>query len=85
MTLTLRDIPHDLDAALQKQAREQHTTVDQVAVEAMKAGLGLPSTASNGRDVNLAASIRDRVAALGGIELAQQAREPIRKPVDFDE
>src|ERR1019366_5494714 len=41
MTLMLRDIPHELDAAHRRRAEEQHRPVDPVAVEAMKAGLGL--------------------------------------------
>ena len=34
--------------------------------------------------INLAASIRNRVAALGGIDLDLPEREPMREPPQFD-
>ena len=84
MTLTLRDIPVELDTALRKKAEEQHMPVDQVAVEAMKAGLGLDKLDSNPIAItNLAAAIRARVAPLGGVELAEPIREPMREAPDF--
>jgi hypothetical protein len=84
MTLTLRDIPVELDVALRKKADEQHMPVDQVAVEAMKAGLGLDKQGSNPIMItNLAAAIRARVAPLGGVELVELVREPMREPPDF--
>ena len=84
MTLTLGDIPPDLDAALRRRAEQEHRPLDQVAVEAMKVGLGIskevPGTKGNS---NLAASIRARFAPLGGIELSEPIREPMRKPSDL--
>jgi len=84
MILTLRDIPLELDAALRRKAEEQHRPVDQVAVEAMKAGLGLEKAEpkANGT-TSLAASIRSRFGPLGGIELAEPVREPMPEPPDF--
>jgi hypothetical protein len=76
MTLTLRDIPLELDVALRKKAEEQYRPVDQVAVEAMQAGLGLARVGSN-TNTNLAESIRTRFGPLGGIELAGPVRESI--------
>lgn len=43
MTLMLPDIPRDLNQALRRRAEAEGKTVDQVAVEAIRAGLGLPS------------------------------------------
>jgi antitoxin FitA len=84
MTLTLRDIPLELDAALRRRAEEQHRPVDQVAVEAMKAGLGLEKAEPNvNRGTSLAASIRGRFGPLGGIELAEPIREPVPEPPDL--
>ncbi len=81
--LTLRDIPRDVNEALEKKAIQQHRTVDEVAVEAIKAGLGLNQASAgvqgNGR---LASSIRARFAPLGGVELLDTGRQPIRDP-DF--
>ncbi len=84
MTLTLRDIPADIDAALWRKAEEQHRSVDQVAVEVMKAGLGLKKAepGENG-NTSLAASIRSRFAPLGGIESAEPIREPMPNPLDL--
>lgn len=41
MTLTLPNLPPELDEALQRRARLEGKTVDQVALEAIRAGLGL--------------------------------------------
>jgi len=86
MTLTLVDIPLELDTALRQRAEQQHKPVDQVAVDAMKVGLGLIVPAScNDNKSNLAASIRAKFGPLGGVELADLPRGPIREPVDFPE
>ncbi len=84
MTLTLQDIPPEIDEALRQKANAEHRPVDQVAVEAMRAGLGLPTVNPhrNGSG-NLAASIRGRFSPLGGIELAPPIREPMPEPLDF--
>ena len=82
MTLTLRDIPLELDAALRKKADEQCRPVDQVAVEAMKAGLGLGRSEPQ-KNVSLAAAIRARFAPLGGLELPDPIRESMREPLDL--
>ena len=82
MTLMLRDIPHELDAAHRRRAEEQHRPVDPVAVEAMKAGLGLAKSDSN-TSSNLPESIRMRFGSLGGIELAEPIREPMPEPLDL--
>ena len=86
MTLTLVDIPLELDTALRQRAEQQHKPVDQVAVDAMKAGLGLiiPASGDESR-TNLAASIRTKFGPLGGVELADVPRGPMREPVDFRE
>ena len=84
MTLTLADIPSELDAALRQRADEQHLSVDQVAVAAIRIGLGLPEQPGHD-EKNLAASIRARFGPLGGVELATPVREPIKDPVEFPE
>jgi len=86
MTLTLADIPGELDAALRKRAEEQHRPVDQIAVEAMQIGLGLGTPVSNSSaNTSLAAAIRARFAPLGGLELPEPIRELMREPLDLGE
>ena len=85
MTLTLQNIPIELDAALRQKVREQHKPGDQIAVEAMKVGLGMEKAGhGTGDNPNLAASIRSRFGPLGGIELAEPVREPIPNPTELD-
>jgi hypothetical protein len=84
VTLTPQNIPIELDAALRQKAEEQHNPVDQIAVEAMKVGLGLEKHKhARVGNTNLAASIRSRFGPLGGIELAEPVREPIPEPTDL--
>jgi len=84
MTLTLQNIPLELGTALRKKAEQQHRTVDEIAVEAMKAGLGLERSEPNTNGTtSLAAAIRNRFGPLGGVELADPIREPMREPMDF--
>jgi hypothetical protein len=84
MTLTLRDIPTELNDALQKKAQELHRAVDEVAVEAMSAGLGLGKVSMGPEGSgSLASAIRARFAPLGGLELPEVAREPMREATDF--
>ena len=52
MTLTLENIPADLDAALRKKAQAEGKPVDQIAVNAMKAGLGLTPEPIKRRDLS---------------------------------
>ena len=86
MTLTLRDIPAELNAELQRRAASQHIPIDQVAVEAMQAGLGLKN--DNPKSIQpdgLATRINERFAPLGGLEIPERIKEPIRDPEIFDE
>ncbi len=79
-------MPLELNAALQKRAQEQHRPVDQTAVEAVKAGLGLGTAESkSSKQVSLAAAIRARFAPLGGLELPEPMREPMPAPPDLGE
>jgi len=86
MTLAFRDIPLEVDDALRRRAAEQHMPVDQIALDAMKAGLGiLERSAAVRKTTNLAESIRSRFGPLGGFELPEVVREVIREPLDFKE
>jgi hypothetical protein len=48
MTLTLSNLLRELDEALQRRAQSEGKTVDQVALDAIRAGLGI-AAASTGR------------------------------------
>ena len=52
MTLTLQDIPNELDAVLRRRAAAEGKTVDQIALDALKAGLGVGTTASKRIDLS---------------------------------
>lgn len=54
MTLKLENIPREVDEALQRKAHAEGKSVHQVAVEALRAGLGVsePPTGTKKRDVS---------------------------------
>lgn len=53
MTLTLSNLPRELDEALQRRAQSEGKTVDQVALEVIRAGLGMaPVVAGRRRDLS---------------------------------
>jgi plasmid stability protein len=51
MTLTLTQVPKDLDDALRLRAQSQGKSVDEVAVEVIRAGLAI-NVPSNRRDLS---------------------------------
>jgi hypothetical protein len=51
MTLTLTEIPKELDDALKLRAKSQGKTIDEVAIEAMRSGLAVPIS-SKRRDLS---------------------------------
>jgi hypothetical protein len=52
MVLTLADIPRELDDALRQRAQSEGKSVDEVAVEAIRAGLGLAAKVEKRRDLS---------------------------------
>ena len=51
MTLTLPNLPRELDDALRRRAEAEMKPLDQVAIDALRAGLGLDATAKK-RDLS---------------------------------
>ena len=51
MTLTIRDIPEQLESALREKARSEGKTIDQVALDAISAAVGVASNAKK-RDLS---------------------------------
>lgn len=52
MTLTLANLPQELDHALRQRAQSEGKSVDQVALEALRAGLELETGAGAKRDLS---------------------------------
>jgi len=51
MQYTIRNIPESLDVALRERARQEHKSLNQVAVEALTSALGLGSESVRSRDL----------------------------------
>ena len=52
MTLTLQDVPAEVDAALRRKADTEGKPLGEVVVDALRAGLGLAATPSKQRDLS---------------------------------
>ena len=85
MTLIVEGISQELKDALCKKAEEEHRTVDEVAVEALQAGLGVVGGEVDPTDnQNFAKAIQSHFVEFGGVELELPAREPMREPPEFN-
>jgi plasmid stability protein len=52
MVLTLPNVPRELDEALRQRAQSEGKSVDQVAVEAIRTGLGISAESTKKRDLS---------------------------------
>lgn len=52
MQYTLRNVPRHVDRALRETAREQHKSLNQVAIEVLARGLGLAGEPVKQRDLS---------------------------------
>jgi plasmid stability protein len=77
-SMTIRNIDDNLKRRLRVQAAEHGRSMEEEARDILRAAL----SASTARPGNLAEAIRSRFAPLGGIDLSQAPREPMREPVD---
>jgi len=79
-SITIRNLDDDLKRRLRVRAAEHGRSMEEEAREILRVVVGeAPPPA------DLAAAIRSRVAALGGVELELPPREPMREPPRFDE
>ena len=78
-SITIRRLDESTKAGLRIRAAHHGRSMEQEAREILKEALKGKKTGQG----NLAESIRRRFAALGGAELPDVAREPIRKPPKF--
>ncbi|MGA3025485.1 MAG: plasmid stabilization protein [Bryobacteraceae bacterium] len=75
-SITIRRLDDALKARLRVRAAHHGRSMEEEARHILKAGLATEPV----REPNLTESIRLRVAALGGVELAIPPRGPVRRP-----
>jgi antitoxin FitA len=79
-SLTIRNLEEQLKERLRIQAAIHGRSMAEEARTILRSALGR----SLARPANLAASIRARLAPLGGVELPRIPREPMRDPPTFE-
>jgi plasmid stability protein len=80
-SITIRNLDEPLKARLRVQAAVHGRSMEDEARDILRTALNNEPVPP----VNLAASIRARFAPLGGVELPDVPREPIREPLDLGE
>jgi plasmid stability protein len=79
--MTIRNIDDTLKSRLRVRAAKHGKSMEEEARDILRAAL----SAEPRRARDLGQAIRDRFAPLGGVDLPETPREPIREPVDFSE
>jgi len=79
-SITIRNLDEPLKARLRVQAAIHGRSMEEEARNILRSAL----SRSPARPANLAASIRARFAPLGGVELPEVPREPMRDPPTFE-
>ena len=77
-SMTIRNLDDDIKQLLRIQAAEHGRSMEEEALEILRAALTEPAPPAN-----LARAIRARFAPLGGVELDIPPREPMREPSRF--
>jgi plasmid stability protein len=80
-SITIRNLDEPLKSRLRIQAAIHGRSMEEEARDILRAALNQQPK----RPGNLAAAIRARFAPLGGVELPELPREPMREPLGFDE
>ena len=78
-SITIRNLDEPLKARLRIQAAFHGRSMEDEARDILRTALNKQP----GESANLAAAIRARFAPLGGIELPEAPRGPMREPPDF--
>ncbi|HET7370235.1 MAG TPA: plasmid stabilization protein [Gammaproteobacteria bacterium] len=78
-SITIRNLDENLKARLRIRAARHGRSMEDETRDILRTTLA----AEHAPPVHLAASIRQRFAALGGVELPPIPREPPREPPDF--
>jgi antitoxin FitA len=77
--VTIRNLDEPLKARLRIQAAVHGRSMEDEARDILRVALNRESV----KPANLAAAIQRRFAPLGGVELPEVLREPMREPPDF--
>lgn len=80
-TMTIRNIDEALKRRLRVRAAMHGKSMEEEARDILRAALSVEPRRSG----NLGQAIRDRFAPLGGVDLPDTPREPIRDPIDLPE
>jgi plasmid stability protein len=78
-SITIRNLDEEVKRRLRMRAAEHGRSIEEEARQILRAALG-----DTAPPVNLAAAIRSRVVAAGGVDLDLPARDPMRSPPVFD-
>ncbi len=78
-SITIRNLDDKLKRRLRIRAAEHGRSMEEEAREILRVAVGEPAPPAD-----LAAAIRSRVAAFGGVDLELPPREPIREPPGLD-
>jgi plasmid stability protein len=78
-SITIRNLDQPLKARLRIQAARHGRSMEEEARDILRTALSQESVSPT----NLAAAIRARFAPLGGVDLPEVPREPMREPPDF--
>jgi plasmid stability protein len=79
-SITIRNLDKSIKEQLRIQAARHGRSMEEEVRSILKVALAKESTSSG----NLAETIRNRFKPLGGVELPDVPREPIREPIDFE-
>ena len=79
-SITIRNLEETLKARLRSQAAVHGRSMEDEARDILRSALSREPA----RPANLAVAIRARFAPLGGFELPQDPRGPMREPPPFD-
>ncbi|HEX2887267.1 FitA-like ribbon-helix-helix domain-containing protein [Vineibacter terrae] len=80
-SITIRNLDEPLKARLRVQAAMHGRSMEDEARDILRTALNREPVPPG----NLAAAIRARFAPLGGVDLPEAPREPMREPPAFDE
>ncbi|MGD9537567.1 MAG: plasmid stabilization protein [Alphaproteobacteria bacterium] len=78
-SITIRNLEEPLKARLRIRAAGHGRSMEEEARDILRTALSQEPV----RPTNLAAAIRARFAPLGGVDLPEVPREPMREPPDF--
>ena len=79
-SIIIRNIDEALKSRLRMQAARHGRSMEDEARDIFRTALNI----SRARPTNLASAIRARFADLGGFDLPEITRQPLREPPEFD-